>query len=250
MYTEGANQPKAIAMALNSNGRILWEGPSNYNGEKIVVIATGFDHASSNSKTGNMIQTWILPADQKPNEAHENGAAASICGNCRHAGFRENTCYVIWYQGPLSVWNCYKRGNYAPIGDDWHLFNDVSLRIGSAGDGAMVPASVWTEPLLRCRNHTAYTHQWRQPWAQHFKGIAQASCDGFADFLEATANGWKTYLVMPAGQQGPAGTVHCMASHEKGNKTSCEICHLCDGSSANVVINAHGRKSKSYQFAN
>jgi hypothetical protein len=235
---------------MNDNGRILWEGPSNFDGSPIVVIATGFAECSSNAKTGAMIQTWIMHRDIAPNVAFKNGFGRAACGDCMHAGYNNGTCYVVWYQGPLSVWNCYKRGNYAPIGDDWHLFNDVSLRIGSAGDGAMTPASVWTEPLLRCRTHTAYTHQWRQPWAQHFKGIAQASCDGFADYLEATANGWHTYLVIPPGTDDPAGTVHCAASTEKGNKTNCARCSLCDGNSANVVIYAHGRSKNRYAMAN
>lgn len=233
----------------NNNGRILWEGPSNLDGSPIVVIATGFSESSSNSKTGAMIQTWIMRQDIKPNEAFKNGLGRSVCGDCTHAGYNNGTCYVIWYQGPLSVWNCYKRGNYAPIGDDWHLFDDVALRIGSAGDGAMVPANVWTEPLLRCRTHTAYTHQWRQPWAQYMKGIAQASCDGFSDYLEATANGWKTYLVTPVDSDDPAGTVHCAASDERGHKTECSVCSLCDGKSANVVIYAHGRSKKRYAMA-
>lgn len=234
----------------NSNGRILWEGPSLSDGAPIVVIATGFTESSANSKTGNMIQTWIMRQDVKPNEAFKNGLGRSVCGDCTHAGYNNGTCYVIWYQGPLSVWNCYKRGNYEPINNDWHLFNDVALRIGSAGDGAMVPADVWTEPLLRCRKHTAYTHQWRQEWAQHFKGIAQASCDGFTDYLEATAAGWKTFLVTPRGSDDPMGSVHCAASEEKGYKTNCFTCSLCDGSSANVVIYAHGRSKKRYRLAN
>lgn len=237
-------------MATNHNGRILWEGPSNYDGVPIVVIATGFEDVSANDKTGGMIQTWILRQDVKPNEAFKDGLGASVCGNCTHAGWNNATCYVLWYQAPLAVWNCYKRGNYAPIGNDWHLFDDVSLRLGSAGDPAMVPSDLWIEPILRSKDHTGYTHQWRQEWAQPLRGLVQASCDGLQDFIEATALGWKTYLVTPEGTPDPAGTVHCAASHERGQKTNCVTCHLCDGNSANVVIHAHGRSQKRYQLAN
>lgn len=234
----------------NSNGRILWQGPSHYDGAPIVVIATGFTDASANGKTGKMIQTWILREDVPPHHAFKNGLGKSVCGDCGHAGYNNNTCYVTWYQAPLSVWNCYKRGNYAYIGQDWALFDDVALRIGSAGDPAMVPGSVWTEPLLRSTTHTGYTHQWRQPWAQHLRGLVQASCDGFGDYIEATTHGWTTFLVVPENVEDPAGTVHCAASHEKGQKTNCAQCHLCDGKSANVIIHAHGSRSKKVQLVN
>jgi hypothetical protein len=237
-------------MATNYNGRILWEGQSNYDGAPIVVIATGFTESSGNDKTGGMIQTWILRQDVKPNEAFKNGLGSSVCGNCPHAGYNKNTCYVLWYQAPLSVWNCYKRGNYPKIGSDWHLFDNVCLRVGSAGDPAMCPGDVWVEPILRAQKHTGYTHQWRQDWAQHLKGLVQASCDGLGDYLEATAHGWSTFLVKPENVTDPAGTVHCAASEEKGKKTNCATCALCDGNSANVVINAHGSRGGRVELAN
>jgi hypothetical protein len=241
---------KVLTMATNHNGRILWEGQSNYDGAPIVIIATGFEEVSANGKTGSMIQTWILRQDVKPNEAFKNGLGKSVCGDCTHAGYNENTCYVLWYQAPLAVWSCYKRGNYQPIGNDWHLFDDVALRLGSAGDPAMAPGSVWVEPILRARTHTGYTHQWRQDWAQNLKGIVQASCDGFADYLQATAHGWKTYLVTPKDVPDPAGTVHCAASEERGQKTNCALCSLCDGASANVVIHSHGSRGTKLTLQN
>jgi hypothetical protein len=195
-----------------------------------------------------MLQTWILRQDVKPNVAFKNGQGRSVCGDCSHAGYNNGTCYVRWYQAPLSVWNCYKRGNYAPIGSDWHLFDGASVRFGAAGDPAMVPGHIWRCILQYAAANTGYTHQWRQPWAQHLKGICQASCDGMADYIDATAHGWRTFLVKPAAAPAPAGTVHCAASVEKGAKTTCERCTLCDGASANVVINAHGVKAAQISY--
>ena len=235
-------------MATNNNGRILWEGLSPYDQAPIVCIATGFTDRSANGKTGSMLQTWILRQDVKPNEAFKSGQGRSVCGDCPHAGYNNGTCYVRWYQAPLAVWNCYKRGNYAPIGSDWHLFEGASVRFGAAGDPAMVPGHVWRCILQYAAANTGYTHQWRQPWAQHLKGICQASCDGMADYIDATAHGWRTFLVKPAAAPAPAGTVHCAASVEKGAKTTCERCTLCDGASANVVINAHGVKAAQISY--
>lgn len=234
----------------NANGRIIWEGSSKFDGAPIVLIATGFTEGSSNGKTGKMIQTWILRQDIPPHVAYKNGEGSSVCGDCPHLGSNQNTCYLRWYQAPLSIWNCYKRGNYAHIGNDFHLFDDASLRLGSAGDPAMVPGYVWSEPLLRSKNHTGYTHQWRHDWAQHLKGLVQASCDGFADYLEATAHGWKTFLVVPKDTTNTVNAVHCAASKERGQKTNCETCHLCDGHTTNVIIYAHGSRAGRVKLAN
>ena len=176
-------------MTINPNGRILWEGVSPYDGTPIVCIVTGLSQGSANTKTGAMFQTWILPRNVKPNEAFKDGRGRSVCGDCPHAGYNQATCYVKFFHAPLSVWNAYHRGSYAPIGQDWHLFTGHAVRFGSAGDPAMVPADIWQRILEFCDSHTGYSHQWRQPWAQGLKGICQASCDGFADYL-AASEGW------------------------------------------------------------
>ena len=47
-------------MKKNNNGLILFKGRSLINDMPIVVIATGLKAVTSNKKTGDMIQTWIL----------------------------------------------------------------------------------------------------------------------------------------------------------------------------------------------
>jgi hypothetical protein len=226
----------------NLNGRILWEGLSPVDGSPLVCIVTGLTDKSDNGKTGEMLQTWILRQDVHPVEAFKTEAGRANCGDCLHHGLNLGSCYVNWGQAPRSIWECYRRGGYPHIGYGWPVFDGAIVRIGAAGDPAMVPAEIWANIVQRAAKRTGYTHQWRQPWAQHLKGICQASCDGFADYLEATAHGWRTFLVQPAGEADPAGLVHCAASVEKGAKTTCAKCTLCDGATADVVINAHGAK--------
>lgn len=238
---------------LNANGRILWEGPSPIDGAPLVCIATGFEDRSANDKTGGMIQTWIIRADLAPNKAKALGLDYSVCGNCRHRQWSnvggelvpaQDSCYVLAYQAPRAVWACYHHGaGYAPIGSDWHLFAGLAVRLGSYGDPAMVPAWVWALVLGQAATHTGYSHQWRHEFAQGLRGIVQASCDGMRDYLDATAAGWRTFLVKPAGVPDLAGFVHCAASKERGHKTTCAACTLCDGASADVVIDAHGSKA-------
>jgi hypothetical protein len=234
-------------MPTNPNGRVLYEGPSLIDGAPIVVIATGFTERSANDKTGGMIQTWILRQDIPPHHAFRGPEGESVCGDCPH---RLNaTCYVSWWQAPLSVWTCWKSGaGYAPATPS--DFDGVLLRAGSGGDPCAAPAHVWLPLFARCADHTGYTHQWRNPIGAWARGFLQASCDGLTDYLDATAHGWATFLVTPADTPAPAGTVHCAASAERGHKTTCAACTLCDGATANVVIHAHGSRASRVALRN
>jgi hypothetical protein len=233
------------------NSRILWEGPSAFDGAPIVVILTGITDRSANEKTGDELQTWILRQDVKPNDATKTGESQSVCGNCQHQPIYNNTCYVRVYQAPRNIWSTYKNGRYNYFSqDDLNLIKGRVLRMGSYGDPAMVPNDVWSQLLNVCSAHTGYTHQWRQAFAESYRGILQASCDGLQDYLDATAHGWRTFLVKPADAEAPAGTVHCAASAERGKKTTCALCHLCDGDSANVVINGHGSRGGKVSYLN
>lgn len=56
-------------------GIVLYEGPSAIDGQPIVVVAT---LKTSNPKTGDMVQTWILRADLSPTVAINEGADRSV----------------------------------------------------------------------------------------------------------------------------------------------------------------------------
>ena len=60
-----------------SNGFIFHES------EDIVCIAT---FNSSNRKTGDEVQTWILYKHEAPNIAIDTGKDEAICGDCKHRG--------------------------------------------------------------------------------------------------------------------------------------------------------------------
>ena len=64
----------------------LWRGASPVDNEPIVLIATGASRKeyeqSQNTKTGTMVQTYILKQDEKPSDAVKSGGDESICGKC------------------------------------------------------------------------------------------------------------------------------------------------------------------------
>lgn len=62
-------------------GIILWQGESLFDGERIMVIATGISNKSKNIKTGEMVQTYILRQDIAPIFARRLGEDFSTCGD-------------------------------------------------------------------------------------------------------------------------------------------------------------------------
>lgn len=236
-------------MAINPNGLVIFEGPSKLDGEPIVVIATGLKSGSNNSKTGGMVQTYILRSDMTPQEAIYSGADESICGACPHRGDgtgKGRSCYVVIFQGPRGVYEAYKRGSYAratPAEAAEHCAGKM-VRLGAYGDPAAVPIFVWQHLLKKSAGSTGYTHQFLTIAPQWAK-IVMASADSVEDMAAAHALGYRTFRVTPLGEKPIKGLeIMCPASEEAGRKTTCELCKACAGTSGkakiSIQIAAHG----------
>ena len=230
-------------------GYILQRGTSPVDGHPFVVILT---MNSTNRKTGPMPQVWILREDVDPVTAVSTGADRTICGDCPHRRRQVwdakrkrfkwvRSCYVNPGQAPLSVWRAYHAGSYRP---DLHCMEAPDavrgrrVRFGAYGDPALINRGVFRLLASAADGHTAYTHQWREPWAAWARGLMQASCDGLADYLEASAHGWRTFRVTPKGSGAEQGK-QCPATVE-GSVAQCVTCALCDGAKADVWVQAHG----------
>ena len=91
----------AVKRKINiGRGLVLWSGPSALNGYPIVVVAT---FASSNRKTGDMIQVWVLTADKAPIDAYKDGTDDAVCGDCKHRQSLGGGCYVTIANAPQAV---------------------------------------------------------------------------------------------------------------------------------------------------
>ena len=233
------------------SGIVLYAGPSRIDGAPIVAIACRIMEASGNSKTGAMVQTFILRQDIAPHEALKTGEDSSVCGECKFRPIYKGDvrCYVRVYQAPLSVWNAYQRGRYAVPGVDFDaallsaLFAGLSFRIGSYGDPAAIPASIWKRATRRVKNRTGYTHQWRRRIGVGLKGLCMASADNESDVATATARGWRTFRVRKHDAPTLENESICPASKEGGQRTQCDNCGLCQGATIaarNIVIADHG----------
>ena len=244
------------------NGVILYQGPSLIDGAPIVAIAVGLRSASTNRKTGAMLQTYIIRSDVEPTAAIKSGADASICGDCRHRGVKgkERTCYVNVGQGPLGVYRAYKRGRYpvainfasmlfAPMASHPTAIENGTpcvgkgkiVRLGTYGDPAAVPSHVWQSLIRHAKGHTGYTHQWRK--TPSLKGLCMASVDTVNEAREAQALGWRTFRVAMSDVGKQDGESLCPASAEAGKKLTCAQCLACggaDGRKGSIYIPAHG----------
>lgn len=145
---------------------IIYRGPSLIDNAPIVVVAIG---TSTNSKTGNMLQTYILRDDMSPVAAVRSGNDASICGGCIHRGDgktgKGRTCYVNLGHGPRAVYAKLNGKNPYPKArsesDIAAMGRGRYVRLGTYGDPAAVPVYVWHALLSLSTGHTGYTHQWR-----------------------------------------------------------------------------------------
>lgn len=248
-----------LNVASEANGYVLYTGPSLLDGAPIVVIATGFKAGSTNRKTGEMIQTYILRSDVEPTDAIRLGDDDAICGDCPHRGriietdkgFKNvgRTCYVNVGQGPLAVFRTYKAGKY-PAAPFQLPVTGRMVRLGTYGDPAAVPGDVWVNLLDGAAGHTGYTHQWRNPSLSRehlasLRGLCMASADTAEEADHAHAMGWRTFRVSLNPTLDPIrkGEVLCPASAEAGKKLTCAECRACDGANGrrgSIYIPAHG----------
>ncbi len=223
---------------------VVWEGRSLFDGRPIVAIATGLNSVSKNTKTGDMIQVWILPRWRSPLTALLSGSDESVCGDCP---LRREACYVRVDAAPLSVWRAYQRGRYAPLEID--RLAGRRVRLGAYGDPAAIPVSAWVPLLEVCSGWTGYTHAWRT-CDQRYREILMASCDTLEDRREARDRGWRTFRTRLEIEGLEAGEIACPASAEGGHRSTCAECGLCDGSRGesdrrrDIAIVAHGTTGK------
>lgn len=244
------------------NGIEVYRGPSAIDGAPIVVIVTGLAKASTNTKTGGMVQSYILRADMEPTAAIRAGSDSAVCGTCPHrskASGGAGTCYVNVGQGPLAVFRAWQRGNYPVETLDFalHMMRGRAFRIGTYGDPGAVPdaGGFWARLTMLAESRTGYTHRWRDTGA-NLKGLCMASVDSRAEAIEAQSQGWATFRVVGLGVRDPMrGEARCPASAEAGKLVTCEGCPMkCDGTIGGRggtllgrVIQAHGASKRRVQ---
>lgn len=245
---------------------VIYRGPSLIDGLPIVAIAI---LQSGNSKTGNMVQTYILRSDMEPLAASKTGADVSICGTCPHRGTPTadpakrqaagRTCYVQLGQGPTVVYRAFARAYYSDACDQAarrNIGRGRMVRLGTYGDPAAVPSHVWRELIADAIGHTAYSHQAGTAGADFAPDLYMQSADSLDQARDAWAAGNRTFRVIPVRDWNEyrrasldKNETLCPASSEGGFKTTCDRCGLCSGAgkkAKSIAIVAHGAAARAF----
>ena len=253
----------ARGRTIGTNGAVFYDGSSQIDGARIIGIVTGTRSRSSNPKTGDMLQTWILRADMHPVEALATGADASICGECPYRPhgspapgkrYGRRLCYVN-PMGPSAIYRAWVDGKYpsASADDMRALVKGRAVRLGSYGDPCAISRCRWTW-IDSASGRTGYTHRWRHmermpvdDMATWWRSHIMASVDSESERREASALGWRTFRPLFRGEERSAAEIQCPAAPESGARTTCADCRLCAGSMADrsrpipsIAIDIHG----------
>lgn len=235
-----------------SRNVLLYDGPSQLTGARILVIATA---QNGNRKIGHMVQLWIIPAIS-PIAAVRSGMDAAVCGDCKHRGDgdgNQRSCYVEWWRSVENIWQA--RAKAIPMSPREFAIKhrNLQLRIGAYGDPVAVPVGVWRNLLSTAAGFTSYTHAWRRQQALVYQDFCMASVDTLREQAEAAAAGWRTFRVRRSDEPLQAGEIACPASEEGGHRTVCASCELCQGSrrvrARNIAIVVHGRAAVHFDAA-
>jgi hypothetical protein len=236
----------------NPKGLTIYHGPSLLDrSQHIMVVAT---LSSSNEKTGDMVQTWILRDDSEPHTATNTRQDYAICGNCPHRKQEtgKRTCYVQTHNAPLSVYRSFHKGNYPmyePEKHD-HLLKDRAIRFGAYGDPAAAPTHIWRNLATLASIRTGYTHQVNHPSTDpELLSLVMASADSPKQADKLNRQGARTFRVMNPGDTLRANEVECLAD---SHGMQCLDCGLCDGASnkPSIAITVHGAQASNFKTAN
>lgn len=252
-----------MAKQKTPSGYIIYRGRSLLDGKPIIVVAiTG---KSSNAKTGDMVQTYILADNGKsPVQSARDLDDVSVCGDCKHRRGTGGSCYVNLGQGARAVMDGIQRGIYpkAHPQDVGKLIKGRKVRLGTYGDPMAVPADKWLDLVGYAAGHTGYTHQWAEDSAltkslnilhpeqyNAIRALCLASVDTDDEWYLATSNNWRTFRVRGGDDVGlNVKEFVCPASEEAGKRLTCATCMACNGAGeddvrlnkATVVITVHG----------
>ena len=246
-------------------GVILHRGRSAFDGSPYVVIMPL--GKSGNSKTGGMLQTYIIRSHVHPVQAVRTGGDSGICHNCPLRGLVANSkrrsrkkknfraCYVNVGQGPAMVYGAFRRGRYVDYNSFDHdqFIRGRKIRFGTYGEPVLIPLPILQHLASISAGWTGYTHQWSNPLYAGYQNYLMASTHGLTgpwSREHAKSLGWRTFRTMRDGLPD-VGEILCPASEQAGKRLTCEQCRLCDGagtrkaglSMVDVYIPGHGGKA-------
>lgn len=229
------------------NAAIVYKGSSKLSPSKnIVAIITG---NSSNVKTGDMFQLWILADEENklvPTEIKKQGLDNSICGVCPI----KKECYVNVGQAPQNIYKSYLKGRYKDLTSDLQALKDMlagnKMRFGAYGDLAALPYDLNKFMCENVKLSTAYTHQRKHKnYDIRLSEFAQISVESKQEAYYIHKNGLgNTFRIVSSYDESELLDHEIICPSDTPKKIQCTDCGLCNGKNS-VVIKSHGKKEKS-----
>jgi hypothetical protein len=233
------------------NSYIVWEGASLIDGSPIVLILTGFAYATSNRRTGRLIQSWILQQNIIPTSAAKYGLDEGICGSCPLKLSKTGSCYVNLLPAN-NIYRKYLAGNYRKFSINEIVVLEryrYPIRIGSYGDATAISFEIWEPIISASGKYTGYTHQWRN-CDRRWRKYLMASVENKAEAKEAQSQGWRTFRIIAP--DAPLSENEILCRNTEDDRIQCETCLLCNGTSSkpNIADKIHGLPWKVSNFLN
>lgn len=205
-----------------------------------------FQMETSNTKTGNLVQNYILPESWlTTNESISRLSDKDICFDCPHSQSENKTCYVRKgnsFMGLMSKVRSLRKKfipEYSQEIED-RLIEAIAgrgIRFGAYGEPVLLGEELISKIAKSSKFWTGYTHQWHKfNWA---KDYFMASVESNLIARAAEAMGFRTFFV---GDTALENYVTCPASKEAGKKAECADCKMCMGTQSkakNIKILKH-----------
>lgn len=181
---------------------------------------------SSNRKTGNMIQTYLIDKAS----INEPKVFGSKCLSCPMV----DKCYVN--KDKLSVRSALKRliggentsYTFSTLDRVLPLLRGRLVRFGTYGDPSSIPLSDVKKITSVARGWTGYTHFWKSidsDYALYFN----ASVEDSTDELLAQGLGYKTFRVLLKGDTSYEVSQNAILCLNVSKSLTCSDCLLCSG---------------------
>ena len=204
------------------------------------LVFTKLSSESSNSKTGNVIQTYLI---DKENITERNIFGAK-CSSCPMV---EN-CYVsrdkLTVRRSLLKLITGEKTSYqfATLSQVLPYLNNRVIRLGSYGDPSSIPIDDLKQIVNASKAHLGYTHFWKVIEPEYSKYL-MASTESLADSLLANVLGYRAFQVLLKDQPLHEVTDNSIECLNASHGLTCEQCKLCKGNLkgnlANIYIHEH-----------
>jgi hypothetical protein len=215
----------------------------NLLGQSVIVQV---QYGSTNSKTGDGVQIWILPFSWVTDGKNAMEQDEASCLDCPHSKRESRKCYVRKGMAEMglkskvqSLHNAYVKGNLNVLPIDELAKREIPniqgkfVRFGAYGEPVLLGEENVMGISFAAASFTGYTHQWRNPSYQWASRYFMASVETEQLMNVAHRMGWRTFRVMDKSQSPLKGIeISCPASKEMGNRTTCNKCGLCQGTSS------------------